>query len=157
MKPRVRLLAFGGTIAMVSRVPGGGVEPTLASADLVGGLTALGELAELETVDFAPIASYELTPADMLPLAREVGRAAAEGCAGVVITHGTDSVEECAYLLALTTPRRLPVVLTGALRNPTLESPDGPANLVAAVRVATTPGATVLGPVLVHEDGAVDL
>ena len=67
----------------------------------------------------------------MLALARAAAEAFAEGRAGVMISHGTDTIEETAYALALMLPRGRPVVFTGAMRNPTLPGADGPANLLS--------------------------
>jgi len=88
----------------------------------------------------------------MLEVARAAARAFEEGAEGVVVTHGTDTIEETAYALVLMLPRGRPVVLTGAMRNPTLRGTDGPANLLAAARVAASPLATGLGPVVVMND-----
>lgn len=88
----------------------------------------------------------------MLEVARVAARAFEEGAEGVIVTHGTDTIEETAYALALMLPRGRPVVLTGAMRNPTLPGTDGPASLLAAARVAASPLATGLGPVVVMND-----
>lgn len=152
MLPRVRLLAFGGTIASVPRSGTGAVEPALAAAEIVAAVPALAGVADLELQDFPPVASYEVTPAHMLMLAREVEKARADGVDGVVVTHGTDTIEETAYALALMLERTGPVALTGAMRNPSLTAPDGPANLLAAVRVAAGEAARELGPVVVLND-----
>ena len=138
-RARIRYLGFGGTIASAA-VPGTTeARPALAAAEVLAGVPGLEELAEIEPRDFATIASYAVTVEHMLALAREAEQAFAEGCDAVVITHGTDTIEETAYALALMLPRDHAVVLTGALRNPTLPSPDGAANLLAACRVAATP------------------
>jgi L-asparaginase len=151
-RARIRYLGFGGTIASAA-VPGTSeARPALAAADVLAGVPGLEELAEIEPRDFATIASYAITVEHMLALAREAEQAFAEGCDAVVITHGTDTIEETAYALALMLPRDHPVVLTGALRNPTLPSPDGAANLLAACRVAATPETAALGPLVVLND-----
>ena len=151
-RTRIRYLGFGGTIASAA-VPGTTeARPTLAAAEVLAGVWGLEELAEIEPRDFATIASYAVTVEHMLGLAREAEQAFAEGCDAVVITHGTDTIEETAYALALMLPRDHPVVLTGALRNPTLPSPDGAANLLAACRVAATQETAALGPLVVLND-----
>ena len=142
----VKLLAMGGTIAVT------------ASAD--GALHALGadDLAalvpdvpvEIESIDFAVGSSIALSGEQLLELAREVIATPAGEVDGVVITHGTDTLEETLYFLALTVPRGAPaVVLTGAMRGADAPGADGPANLAAAVTVATHAPAAALGPVLV--------
>ena len=148
----IRFLAFGGTIASVRRPGATEVTPTLPGAELVASLPELAEVGEVDIRDFPPIASFAVTLPDMLTLARAAAEAFAEGRTGVVISHGTDTIEETAYALALMLPRGRPVVFTGAMRNPTLPGADGPANLLSAFRVAASPLATGLGPLVVLND-----
>ena len=147
----IRLLAVGGTISGLPDARGG-IQMTLTGAELVQSLPELAGVAEVEMGDFASIPSFSITVSDMRALALEVLRAFDEGCEGVVITHGTDTIEETAYGLALMLPRDRPVVLTGAMRNPSLPGTDGPANLLAACRVATSAEAAGLGPVVILND-----
>jgi L-asparaginase len=151
-RPRVRLLAVGGTISCAPREGLDGVTAALTAADIVESVPGLADVAELEVGDVATVASFDITYALMLGVAREVARAREEGCDGVVVTHGSDTIEETAYALALMLPRGMPTVLTGALRNPTLPGTDGPANLLAAVVVAASPDVRELGPVIVLND-----
>jgi L-asparaginase len=148
----IRFLAFGGTIASVRRPGATEVTPTLTGAELVESLPELGEVAEIDVREFPPIASFAVTIPDMVALAHAAAEAFADGREGVVISHGTDTIEETAYALALTLPRGRPIVLTGAMRNPTLPGTDGPANLLAAFLVAASPHAAGLGPVVVLND-----
>src|SRR5439155_9711024 len=106
----------------------------------------------IDVQDFPPVASFDVTPGVMLMLARAAQQALADGCEGVVISHGTDTIEETAYALALMLPRGAPVVLTGAMRNPTLPGTDGPANLHSAFLYAASPLAAGLGPLVVLND-----
>jgi L-asparaginase len=142
----------GGTISCVPREGVDGVTAALTAADIVESVPGLGGVAELEVGDVATVASFDVTYSLMLSVAREVARAREEGCDGVVLTHGTDTIEETAYALALMLPRGAPVVVTGAMRNPTLPGTDGPANLLAAAIVAASPDAGALGPVIVLND-----
>ena len=148
----IRFLPFGGTIASVRRPGATEVTPTLTGAELVESLPELAEVAEIDVREFPPIASFAVTVPDMLTLARAAAEALADGCEGVVISHGTDTIEETAYALALMLPRGAPVVVTGAMRNPTMPGTDGPANLLAAFLVAASPLAAGLGPVVVLND-----
>ena len=148
----IRYLAFGGTIASARRPGAVEVTPMLTGAEVLESVPELAAVAEIEVVDFPPIASFAVTPRDMVGLARSVSEALEAGCEGVVISHGTDTIEETAYALALMLPRGRPVVLTGAMRNPTLPGTDGPANLISAFLVAGSPLAAGLGPLVVFND-----
>jgi L-asparaginase len=124
----------------------------LTGAELVESLPELAEVAEIDVREFPPIASFAVTLPDMLALARAAAEAFAEQREGVVVSHGTDTIEETAYALALMLPRGQPIVLTGAIRNPTLPGTDGPANLLSAFLVAASPLAAGLGPLVVLND-----
>ena len=147
--PRIKLIALGGTIASIGE--GGAVAPRLSGTALVAGLPGLDGVT-LEAADLPPVASFDLGPPQMLEVARLAVAAIDDGCRGIVVTQGSDTLEETVYLLALTLGRTVPVAVTGALRNPTLPGADGPANLIAAVRVAACADAAALGPVAVLGD-----
>lgn len=149
--PRVRIISLGGTIASVAD-GGYHVAPRLRGATIAGSVPGLATLATLEFVDHEPVPSTDVTPSVALSAAHEIRDGLEAGCAGVVVTQGSDTLEETAYLLALVLERDAPVVLTAAMRNATLPSPDGPANLLAAVAVAGQPAAGRLGPVAVLGD-----
>jgi L-asparaginase len=151
-RPRIKLIALGGTIASTSDQGGREVAPRLTADALAAAVPGLDALATLETTDREPAASFELGPEQMLDVAHVARTAIESGCRGVVVTQGTDTLEETAYLLALTLGRHVPVAITGALRNPTLPGADGAANLLAAVTVATHTPAAALGPVAVLDD-----
>ena len=95
-----------------------------------------------------------MTPAHWLTLARRINQAfqSDPGLAGVIITHGTDSMEETSYFLHLTVKDSRPVVVTGAMRGPNAVSADGPANVISAVRVAISPEASGHGVLVVLND-----
>jgi L-asparaginase len=151
-RSRIRFLAFGGTIASVRRPGMTEVTPSLSGAELVESIPELAAVADVEVREFPPIASFAVTTRAMLDLARAVIEAHADGCDGVVISHGTDTIEETAYALALMLPRERRLVLTGAMRNPTLPGTDGPANLIAAFLAAGSRLVTGVGPVVVLND-----
>ena len=148
---RIRLLAVGGTISCLPADGGAAATASLTAGEIVESVPELASIAEVEVGDVATIASFAITLADMHTLALEVKRALDGGCDGVVITHGTDTIEETAYALALLLPRAS-IVLTGAMRNPALPGTDGPANLLAAFIAAAAGETAELGPLVVLND-----
>jgi L-asparaginase len=153
--PQVTVFSLGGTIASTNTGGGGaagGVTPRLGARELVEAVPQLQEVAELETVAFRQTASSDLTLQDLIALAAEITKRFDAGVAGVVVTQGTDTIEETSFALDLLVRGPRPVVVTGAMRNPTLAGPDGPANLLAAVQVAATPAAVGLGTLVVLND-----
>ena len=149
--PRVAVLSLGGTISSTD-TGGAGVVPTLTGGALVSEVPQIAEVAEVSAASFRQVASVELTVDDLVDLAAEITRRLDEGAAGAVITQGTDTIEESSFVLDLLVDRDEPVVVTGAMRNPTLPGADGPANLLAAVRVAASEAARGLGTVVVLND-----
>lgn len=151
-QPRVAVFTLGGTIAMRS-ASGEGVEPALSASDLlaaVPGLDEAGVALRLQDVANKPGAS--LSFGDLFGLADAISAAVRDGFAGVVVIQGTDTIEESAYVLDLLVAGDAPVVVTGAMRNPSLAGPDGPANIAAAIRVAASGCARGLGCVVVMND-----
>lgn len=128
--PRVRLVATGGTI--------GNAPDGRWNADaLVASAPDLSAIAQIETETFARGPSLALSLDDWVRLSRRLNQIATESdLAGIVVTSGTDSLEELAWFLDLTVRTPTPVVVTGAIRKPGDPDTDGPANLVDAVRVA---------------------
>lgn len=152
--PQVTVFSLGGTIASTSD-PGaasGGVTPQLGAQELVAAVPQLGECARLETVAFRQKPSGDLTFEDLAALAAEIDVRFRAGGSGVVVTQGTDSIEETSFALSLLVHDPRPVVVTGAMRHPTLPGADGAANLLAAVQVAASPAARGLGTVVAFND-----
>lgn len=149
----ILVLSLGGTIAMTS--PSGqvgGVTPRLTGADLIAAVPGLDREAKITAEDFRQVPGASLSVDDITELAGLLHRAAAAGTDGFVITQGTDTLEETAFLLDLIYAPAAPVVLTGAMRNPSQPGADGPANLLAAVRTAASPAASGLGALVVFAD-----
>ncbi|MDX6236418.1 MAG: L-asparaginase [Kribbellaceae bacterium] len=119
-------------------------------AAAVAGLADLGAPVELQDVESVP--SGDLTIAKMLDVVDAASKAVSDGATGIVVMQGSDTLEETAFLVDQVWPHATPFVLTGAMRNPTLAGPDGPANLLAAVQVAAAPAARDLGALVVFND-----
>jgi L-asparaginase len=152
---RVVVYSLGGTIASTHQGPTGaegGVTPRLDVNDLVASVPGLAGPGELEPVSFLQVPSADLTLANVIALAADLERRFAEGARGAVVIQGTDTLEETAFALDLMARGPQPVVVTGAMRNPTLPGPDGPANLLAAVRVAMSDATRGLGTLVVFND-----
>jgi L-asparaginase len=150
--PRVVVFGLGGTIAMTSSA-GGAVSPTLSAQQLVTAVPGLATTGiKVEVVDFRRRPGASLTFTDITELATAATQAIVDGATGVVVTQGTDTIEETAYLLDLLHHRLEPLVVTGAMRNPTLAGADGPANLLAAVQTAAAPAARGQGCLVVLAD-----
>lgn len=148
---RILVLTTGSTIANRRGPSIAGALPSLKGDELLAMLPRGG--IELIFEEFANLPSSHVTPASTLELSRRVAAMLErEDVDGLVITHGTDTLEESAYLLDLTLETLKPVVLTGAVRATTSVSYDGLANLAAAARVAALPAAAELGVVVVFDE-----
>ena len=149
--PKVSVVSLGGTISSV-KSGGSGVRPALTGEALVESVPALSKVAEVSAVSLRQVPGWALTLDDLVEVAAEANRRMEGGDAGVVVTQGTDSIEETSFALDLLVRGDGPVVVTGAMRNPTLPGADGPANLLAAVRVAASGTARGVGTVVVMND-----
>jgi L-asparaginase len=147
-KPRVHILATGGTISNT------GTDTRRTGRELVDAIPRLAEIAQVTTEQFSNVASGAITLEQWRQLALRVRDLAREEHppAGIVITHGTDTMEETAFFLDLTVGGCTPVVLTGAMRQATATGADGPANLLNAVRVAAAPVSRGRGVLLFMND-----
>jgi L-asparaginase len=149
----VRILTTGGTIASLPDPESGAKRPAVSGEELVAGVPGLDRVANVQVEEVASESSWNLTPADMLAVARDAGEALAEpGVDGVVVTHGTDTLEETAFLTDLTLRSDGPVAFVGAMRSADELSADGPRNLLNAVRVASAPEARGAGAVVAMSD-----
>ena len=154
--PRVMVIGTGGTIAGEQAAPGtlSGYEIKRGANEIVASIPVVEQYAQVETEQFANIPSPTITPEDWLRLANRINQLFSErsDLAGVVITHGTARLEETAFFLHLTVRSDRPVVLAAAQRPATGISPDGPLNLLSAIRVAGSPKARGMGVVVVMDD-----
>jgi len=148
---RVAILATGGTIAGQPGTGGRGYRAGALGIDaLAGAVPGLGALADLRAEQVANVGSQAVTIPIWLRLAERIRELLAEGQAdGIVVTHGTDTLEETAYFLSLVLPWSRPIVLTGAMRPAGTPGADGPANLLDAVALAADPAAAGRGPLVV--------
>ena len=149
--PKITVLSLGGTISSTDS-GGKGVEPTLTGEALVADVPEIADVAEVSATSFRQAASGELTLDDLVELASEIEHRIDEGASGAVVTQGTDTIEETSFVLDLLVDRDAPVVVTGAMRNPTLPGADGPANLLAAIQVGASDAARGLGTMVVLND-----
>ena len=149
---KVVVITTGGTIAMKRNSPMvGGAVPMLKGEDFMAQLPRAG--VDLTFEEFSNLPSSHLMPAQTLELAQRVESALlAPDVDGVVVTHGTDTLEETAYLLDLTINSPKPVVVTGAMRTATTAGYDGMLNLAGAIRVAITTEARELGTLVVFNE-----
>ena len=155
---RVALIATGGTIDSVGRdrldlawysEHGQRLEP----GQLLEAVPEVHDIAEVTPVDFRWLRSHAVVPADWLDLLRTIHEVVdADRTDGVVITHGTNTLEETAYFLTLALKTAVPVVLVGSMRPASGLGADGYLNLVNAVRVAADPRSCGRGALVVVND-----
>jgi L-asparaginase len=155
---RVALIAVGGTIDSVgeSRLDLAWYHEhgaRLGAGELVGALPELRDIAVVEEIAFRRLSSSALTTRDWLELARTVRKLLADDrFDGLVLTHGTNTLEETAYFLHLAVPSDKPIVLVGAIRPASALGADGYLNLLRAVQVAGAEGARGHGVLVVMND-----
>ena len=145
--PRVHFVATGGTI---SNRDGG----RLSAEELARSMPGVDRYARLTYEQFANVSSSELTLQQWLGLAKRINElyATEKDIAGVVVTSGTDTLEETAFFLHLTVRDPRPVVVVGSMRNPSTLGYEGAANLLEGVRVAADPAARNKGALVVLND-----
>ncbi|BDG01930.1 type II asparaginase [Anaeromyxobacter oryzae] len=154
-KPKVVILATGGTIAGAQPKPGdvgykAGAYPVSA---LIKAVPGIDEIAQISGEQIASIGSQDMTDAVWVKLGRRVNEVLADpSVSGVVVTHGTDTMEETGFFLNLVTKSNKPVVLVGSMRPATAVSADGPMNLYNATAVAVDPNARGRGVLVVLND-----
>ena len=156
---KVAVFALGGTIAS-SAQPGGAAVVGLSGDELLNTVPGVAAVADVDVFTVAMVPSGDLRLHHLFELRDRVARAIRSGTQGVVVTQGTDTLEETAYAFELLTSFDEPVVFTAAMRSSDALSPDGPANLMAAIRVAVCPEARGCGVLVVLDDeihGATDV
>lgn len=154
-KPRIAIIATGGTIASsaANRTQLSDYKVSVGATDLVGAVPGLDELADYEFEQVCNIESHEIDDGILLQIASAVQRFCdRDDVDGVVITHGTDTLEETAFFLHLTIDSNKPVVVVGAMRPASALSADGPLNLFHAVVVASNAQSKGRGVLVVMND-----
>jgi L-asparaginase len=143
-RPRLHLIATGGSIA-------GRDDGRLGAAELLAIAPGIDRIARVEAEQLRNVSSSLLTLADWIAVSRRIRErfAADRDLAGLLVTCGTDTLEELAYFLHLTVADARPVVVVGAMRTPDARGYDGGANLAAAVRTAAARGARTQGVLVV--------
>lgn len=147
---KIALLATGGTISTTKK--SNGVFPSLGANELLDGINGYLSNIELIPIDISKTSSRNVTPGDIWRLSLAVERCIELGYDGIVITHGTDTLEETVYGLSLLSKRAVPVVVTGAMITPARPGSDGISNLIDAVIVAADERLAAFGPVVLFQN-----
>ena len=141
-KPHVLVMFTGGTISMKIDPQTSAAVPALSGRDIVSQVPGLRRAARLTLEDYAQLPGPHVSPRWMWGLKQRIEMHLADpGIDGIVVTHGTDTIEETAFLVDLTTETNKPVVFCGAMRTLGEAGSDGPSNLLIAVRTAANPDA----------------
>lgn len=157
--PRIHVLGTGGTIAAAADglARGSYKSGALPAEALCAAVPGLSAMARISCEQVSTGGSQDMSEDIWLKLARAVETASADDdIAGIVITHGTDTMEETAFFLSLVVPPGKPVILTGATRPTSAPGADGPANLADAVAVAVDPQASGRGVMVVYDSTILD-
>ncbi len=153
MKPQIAIYFTGGTISMKHDRQIGAAVPALSGREILDLVMGIDEVADTEVIDFGRYPGPHMTLRRMMELSRSLQQTLARSdITGVVITHGTDTLEETAYLLDLTCTSDKPVAFVGAMRNSSEMGWDGPSNILAAARVVSSEAARGLGVLVVMNE-----
>jgi L-asparaginase len=150
--PQITYFALGGTIASVKKPGRKGASPDLTAAKLLQSIPVTAHQASIEVVQFMQVPSTEITIPDLVRLHEAICITISQGSHAIVVSQGTDTLEESAFLLDLLWTGPEPIVFTGAMRNSSLPGNDGPANIQAAIQVALCEQARSCGVLIVLND-----
>lgn len=147
--PVVKMIATGGTIAMKIDPVKNAPVPAISGEDLVATVPEIAKVAKIEVLNLANVPSDYMDPVLWVKLQKAVVEALARPeVAGVIVSHGTDTLEETAYFLDLTVSSDKPIVLIGAQRNASEKDFDGPRNILNAARICVSPDARGKGAMI---------
>lgn len=153
---KILVLHTGGTIAMKEDVLTGGVSPDVTNP-LMDAPIHIDDDVELIVEDIFNLPSPHIAPEQMLQIKERIQLAHLSGIDGVVVTHGTDTLEETAFFLDTTIGNQLPIVITGAMRSSNEVGSDGLYNFESAIRVAKCDDAQKKGVLVVMNDEILSL
>ncbi len=150
MKQKVALIFTGGTISMKVDDRIKAAIPSMSSQEIMSMVTNIDQIAQLDIIEFGAFPGPHMTPTMMMELKKLVqSKLDDDSICGVVITHGTDNLEETAYLLDLCLTSEKPIVVVGSMRNGSELGYDGPSNLAAAITTAIHPRSRNMGVLVV--------
>ncbi|MBH9986922.1 asparaginase [Bartonella sp. W8098] len=149
--PTVAIGALGGTIAMVAGTSGG-VEPELSADQLAKSVPGISELSTIHSKTLAKLPSGSLSFRVLFDALDWANNQIDEGAKAVILTQGTDTLEESAFLLSLYWQKPQPLIITGAMRAPMAAGADGPANLLSSLLVAIDEQSIGRGVMVVMND-----
>lgn len=153
---RILIVFTGGTFSMKIDDETGGAVPHFSGNELIQMIPDASQLAEIETYDFGKYPGPHVTPELMLNLSKKIKEfLSTDKYDGIIITHGTDTLEETAYLLDLTINREKPIVVIGSMKNSSEPDWDGPKNLLDAIHICLNENSKNLG-VLVCLNGEIN-
>lgn len=148
-RPHVVIIFTGGTIASTLDREWGGVVPSMSGGEILARIPGVRSIADITVHEYGTLPGPHMSPDRMLELATIIRRYADDpSVTGVVVTHGTDTLEETAYFLDCTVDTPKPIVVIGAMRNSSEPDWDGPRNVRDAVTVAANPAVRDMGVVI---------
>lgn len=153
---KILIVFTGGTFSMMIDDETGGAIPRFSGEELLNMIPSAKSLAEIHCFDFGKYPGPHVTPELMLDLSQKISaQITANNYDGVVVTHGTDTLEETAYFLDLTVKTDIPIVLIGSMKNSSEPDWDGPQNLIDAIHICLSENSKMLG-VLVCLNGEIN-
>ncbi|MBT8387062.1 MAG: asparaginase [Ignavibacteria bacterium] len=153
---KILIVFTGGTFSMMMDKESGGAVPHFSGEELLKMIPGVKDLAHISFYDFGKYPGPHMTPEFMLNLSKSIKEKLNKNkYSGIIITHGTDTLEETAYLLDLTIKNEIPIVVTGSLKNSSAPDWDGPKNLIDSVAVCLNSNSKNMG-VLVCMHGEIN-